>query len=230
MLFKKYVFETQHTKLKRKTIGFILFLICLGFIYIFLGLYTLQVARNENQGTKDFYFKKSPDLLVIYTGDVGRIPYGIEKALEFKSRKVFISGVYNSNTIKDVMEFQFPNYLKKNSLDHNAIEIDYLAQNTIENVFSTIRLLRHDPTLKKVIIISSDYHILRIKILMYMMWPKEGEKIDIHYLGLESDYSQWRNIKILMKEILKTIKGLCLILFWENDIIAPHRWSSFPFE
>ena len=96
------------------------------------------------------------------------------------------------------------------------IEIDYLARNTFENIISTIRFLETDSTIKNVMIISSDYHILRIKLLLNALYKKEGQ-VQFHYYSISSDYTQWRNLKILLIELIKLMKALVLITFWEQD-------------
>ena len=117
------------------------------------------------QKTLKAKFKTSPpDLIVVFTGGAGRIEYAIKKAQEFKQPNVFITGVHEKNSVKTIIS---PMKIADKDTEH--IDIDYTARNTVENVVSTLDYLRNNRGLNKILIISSDYHIMRIKQIIYTL-------------------------------------------------------------
>lgn len=216
MFSKKYIFETKRTKLKRYFLNCCLSFLFSSALYIGICIYFIYLANLETNISKEAFYKKSPDLIVIFTGDIGRIPYGIQKALEYENSKIFISGVYTSNSIKDLLISQYPQILEKINLNSNFIEIDYLARNTIENVISTLRYLRMEKNLRRVLIVSSDYHIMRIKFIFDKI-KSPTDPYQFNFMGIESNYGQWRSIKILVKEVFKSLKTYGFLLLWDSE-------------
>jgi uncharacterized SAM-binding protein YcdF (DUF218 family) len=218
MIFqKKYMFETRKTKMKRLIWGIVQLALGFMFSWIALALITLYISKSESDRTQEHFYATSPDLVVIYTGDIGRIPFGIKKALQYPHTKIFISGVFEKNNLFLMMKRQDPELLKRIQYHPNLIDIETQSRNTLENVLSTIRYLKSEQQgPKEILIISSDYHILRIKYILYHILPDE-HPWQFHYMGPASDFTQWRSYKILFKEITKTFKVLFFFLFWEED-------------
>ena len=130
-------------------------------MYIFFAITFVITAKEETEKTNKTFYKKDPDLIAVFTGDVGRIKLSLEKAKEFKTTKVFITGVYSKNTIEDLIRIYYPEPLPpplvpdedgvippaapldsrpNDGIDQEKIDIDYLASNTIENVIFDLTL------------------------------------------------------------------------------------------
>ena len=89
-LKSKYIFETQKTRTIRYLKNFTLTFFLSLFLYVISALFFIQIASSENQKSEKAFFKKPPDLIVVFTGDTGRIPYAIEKAIEYNQIIVYI--------------------------------------------------------------------------------------------------------------------------------------------
>ena len=168
MFYKKYIFETRSTRSKRilRTItfsGVVLFL-----FFLLLCVYIPIYAHNQNEITEQAFFRRSPDVIAVFTGDNGRIDYTLKKAEKHPSAKIFITGVYAKNSLKTLLEKQGKNISVDEYIEQEShhIEIDYLARNTIENGLNTIRYLKTLDEHKNILIISNDYHMFRIAQIM----------------------------------------------------------------
>jgi uncharacterized SAM-binding protein YcdF (DUF218 family) len=165
-------------------------------------------ARNETKNSKTTFVQTPPDLIVVFTGGPGRIEYAIKKAQEFKQPNVFITGVHEKNSVKNLI-----NTIDPQETDH--IELDYTARNTVENVVNTLKYLRNNRGLNKILIISSDYHIMRIKQIINTL-IKEDDKFSFYFSAVTSNYLSFRNIKILYIETFKLVRTKVFLMFWDQ--------------
>ncbi|MGB0452269.1 MAG: YdcF family protein [Bacteriovoracaceae bacterium] len=210
MFKSKYVFETRATRYKRQ-FSILLLMVFLCFIaYLVASGVLIYFSKQISSSSEKQLFQKQPDLIVAFTGHSGRIPYTVELSQKFKQPKIFISGVYSKNTVATLVS----NYKIKGLLDPDLVEIDYSARNTIENVLSTYSYLERNKGINDVLIISHDYHLARIKLTVESMKPSNVET-NFYYMGLEADYLVPRNIKILLKEVYKFIRGFIFLILWD---------------
>lgn len=221
MFEKKYVFETERTKFLRwlLNVGIVLS-IFISFI-IFIGIYIPFFSQSESEATEQAFFKKDPQLIAVFTGDSGRISYAIELAKKYKTSKILISGVHEANTIQTLVNQQIKGIdpdLVKQLIEANRLELDHVAKNTIENVFSTFHYIRNANLSGDILIVSNDYHIMRIKLIVEMI-RNEKDNLVFHYKGQKTDYTNLRNIKILYKEVTKYIKAYFFLLLWDSESI-----------
>ena len=177
----------------------------------------LTFAKDQNQVASEAFFKKSPDLIAVYTGDSGRLDYTFNKVEKYPSAKVFISGVYAKNSLKTLIAKQGTNLSVEEFIEQEShhVQLDYLARNTVENGISTYNYLRTLDAHKNVLIISSDYHILRIKLILETL-RDEGDEYNFYFESIESNYAEVRNLKKLFKEVYKLIKTSTFLLFWNE--------------
>lgn len=208
ILKSKYVFESKNTKMYRHLKGMLILLVSIFLMYSFVCSILLLDARNETKNTKTTFIQTPPDLIVVFTGGPGRIEYAIKKAQEFKQPNVFITGVHEKNSVKNIM-----NTINPQEVDH--IELDYTARNTVENVVSTLKYLRNNRGLNKILIISSDYHIMRIKQIINTL-IKEDDKFSFYFSAVTSNYLSFRNIKILYIETFKLVRTKVFLMFWDQ--------------
>jgi len=207
MLEQNYDFGYSSNK-KRKTSKIILFSF-LFLIIAYLGacLVFYQLSQDKNLKAYQSLNNFRPDLIAVFTGHSGRINLALKIAKKYPQARIFITGVNKKNTLDTLME-AFDLQTAPQLLD-----IDYWARNTVENGISTLRMLRKNPHLKNVLIISHDYHLMRINLIMNKL-RAENENYEFHFLGRETNYSNIRNLKILSKEVIKLVRTYFLFLFW----------------
>tara|TARA_R110000868_G_scaffold103710_5_gene285439 strand:- start:4587 stop:5264 length:678 start_codon:yes stop_codon:yes gene_type:complete len=217
MLFKsKYMFESKTTKARRALFNLAALLIFASAAYFIVCLALVTIARQSTRTSDLAFFQKHPDLIVVFTGDQGRIPYAIQKARAFRQSQIFISGVYKTNSV-DSLVSPLTAGDQVNDIDINMLEIDYQARNTVENVMVTYKHLRHNNALKKVLIISHDYHLARIMKIVESL-RRDEDKTEFYYSGVETDFTKWRNIKILATEAFKYTRTWFFLLLWDTDM------------
>lgn len=206
MFKKKYVFETRRTKSTRYAKNSLVWL-SLFFVFHSCACFLLILfAQNQKKTAEDSFYKRPPDLIAVFTGDVGRISYAIKTAEKYAQSNIFISGVHLKNNVETLLT----PFRTSNILDLNLLEIDYSARNTIENVLSTLKHLKMSNNLEKILIISHEYHIMRIKLVVDKMKGFQN-KNQFFYIGIKSDYGKWRNIKIISKELYKLIRTMIIL-------------------
>jgi len=179
--------------------------------YSFICTILLLDARNEGKNSKSTFVQTSPDLIVVFTGGPGRIEHAVKMAQEFKQPNVFITGVHEKNSVKTLMNPIDP----KSTEPTDHIELDYTARNTVENALSTLKYLRGNRGLNKILIISSDYHIMRIKMIINT-FLKDEEKYEFYFAPVTSNYLMWKNIKILYTEVFKLMRTKIFLMYWDQ--------------
>jgi uncharacterized SAM-binding protein YcdF (DUF218 family) len=207
----KYIFETRETKALRRLMNFFIYSFLLGFIYLISGYFFILFSQNQNVKAKETFFKSAPDLITIFTGDSGRIPFGIKLAKKYKQSNIFITGVYVKNSVDSLLD----SIELGKEIDPNLLEIDHFARNTVENCLSTLRYLRQKKGFKDILIISHDYHLPRIKTIFSEILSSDDD-FNFYYMGVESDYSNWRNLKILYTEVYKYIRTYAFLMIWDQ--------------
>ncbi len=215
MFGKKYIFETSRTKYRRYFRNTLLFFSSFSIFFFLFGPYILYQASKEKELANLQFFQKSPDAIVVFTGDKGRIPKAVELSKKHESAKVFISGVYAKNTVEKLIKMSTE---EEDQVDSLGFIIDYQARNTLENVISLFSFLKKEPELKKVLIISSDYHIYRIKKIISAM-QREDFDHEFFYFGTDSNHFSLRGIKILYKEVYKIIQAQAFLMLWDSEVI-----------
>jgi uncharacterized SAM-binding protein YcdF (DUF218 family) len=193
----------------RHLLSVVVVLVSIFSVYTFASLILLLDARNETKNSKTVFVQSPPDLIVVFTGGPGRIEYAVKKAQEFKQPNVFITGVHEKNSVNTLI-----NPIDKTS-NKDHFEIDYTARNTVENVVSTLKYIRSNRGVNKVLIISSDYHIMRIKQIIASI-KQADDKFEFFYSAVPSNYLHWHNIKILYIETFKLLRTKVFLMFWNQ--------------
>ena len=100
---KKYLFpiEKPPSRLDYKSI--ILALIASYVLAVIFMFYIVKSSNEISQKTTDFFFNQSPDLIVVPTGDKGRISLAIEMAKQHNLSNIFITGVYKKNSLENII-------------------------------------------------------------------------------------------------------------------------------
>jgi uncharacterized SAM-binding protein YcdF (DUF218 family) len=210
ILKSKYVFESKGTRMYRHFLSVVIILVSIFFCYTFACTILLLDARNEGKNAKSTFVQTPPDLIVVFTGGPGRIEYAVKRAQEFKQPNVFITGVHEKNSVKTILD---PLPTQAEETDH--IEIDYTAKNTVENVISTLKYLRNNRGLNKILVISSDYHIMRIKMIFDTLMH-EDDKFEFFFSPVPSNYLSFKSIRILYTEVFKLARTKLFLIYWDK--------------
>lgn len=193
----------------RHFLSAVIVLVSIFLCYTFFCAILLLDARNEGKNAVSSFVQTPPDLIVVFTGGPKRIEFAVKKAQEFKQPNVFITGVHEKNSVRTLMKPIDP----AEATDH--IELDYTAKNTVENVISTLNYLRNNRGLNKILVISSDYHIMRMK-MIFSALVKEDETYEFFFTPVPSDYLSPKNIKILYTEVFKLIRTKLFLMYWDQ--------------
>ena len=206
----KYIFETRRTRLKRYLVNTAVLLLGLFGAYSILCLVSINVALREGRNSEAKLFNRGPDLIVVFTGDKGRIPLAVKTAKKYGRPPIFITGVFSKNSVDTLLD-----PIETEGIDRDFLAIDYLARNTFENALATYRYIQQNKGISKVLIISHDYHIMRIKRLMEGIQGGDFP-YEFYYTGVKTDYTSFRNMKILYKEVGKLIRTYLFLLMWNK--------------
>lgn len=219
MFGRKYVFETKSTRLRRLFIsGASVSLIGLALLITFI-VYIPIYAKMQKGRAAGAFFQKSPDAIAVFTGDKGRISYAMELLKKNPTSKLFISGVYAANSFQTLLNKQGnPGTTQELASPSMQVDLDYESKNTYENVRETVQFLKANPDLKKVLIISSDYHIMRVNLIIshYM----HGSKPEFYFDSVLNDYSSWNDTKKLLKEALKIGRTFVQLKILREEVIT----------
>jgi len=219
MLGKKYVFETKSTRLRRLAFsGILMTFVSLALVMTFV-IYIPMYAKHQKTKASGAFFQKSPDAIAVFTGDKGRISYAMELLKKNPTSKLFISGVYAANSFETLLNKQVdPHTGKELASTDLQIDLDYESKNTFENVKGTINFLKSNPELTNVLIISSDYHIMRVNIIISHFLT--DSKTQFYYDSVPSSYTSWRETRKLLKEALKIARTFIQLKILREDIIS----------
>jgi len=220
MLGKKYTFESKTTRLRRLfSSAVFLCVLSLGVIISFI-VYIPIYAKMQKGRAAGAFFQKSPDAIAVFTGDKGRISHALELLKMNPSSKLFISGVHAANSFKTLIEKQ-AGPITGGEVVNNVgmqVDLDYKSKNTFENVRETVQFLRSNSGFNKVLIISSDYHIMRIKLII--SHEMTGKKPDFYFDSVTTSYSSWNDIKKLLKEAVKISRTFFLMKILREDFVS----------
>jgi uncharacterized SAM-binding protein YcdF (DUF218 family) len=219
MFGRKYVFESKSTRLRRLLVGgAFVSALSLALLITFI-VYIPIYAKMQKGRAAGAFFQKSPDAIAVFTGDKGRISYAMELLKKNPTSKLFISGVYAANSFQTILN-------KQGSASTNAelsaagmqVDLDYESKNTFENVRETVEYLKSNPELNKVLIISSDYHIMRVKLIISHFMS--GSKQEFYFDSVPNSYTTWKDTRKLLKEALKLGRTFVLLKVFREEIVS----------
>lgn len=218
MLGKKYTFESKSTRVRRLVIsGAFLSVLSIALITSFI-FYIPIYAKMQKGRANGAFFQKSPDAIAVFTGDKGRIAYAMELMKNNPSAKLFISGVHTANSFQTILANQTPETTSEEVEDAGLqIDLDYESKNTFENVRETVSYLHENPEIKNVLIISSDYHIMRIKLIISHFM--NDSKPAFYFDSVPNSYNSWKQTKKLLKEAVKIVRTFVILKIFREDIV-----------
>ena len=138
-------------RLRRKILSSLILIFCIWF----LGLkwFESQIPQSKNPLPEN-----SADAIVVLTGGSGRLEYALQLMAEGKSNILFISGAGKDVTLDDVVRQAQREVRGK--INRNNIILGHQGENTIGNA-EEIKEWLTDTNYKKIILVTSNYHIPR---------------------------------------------------------------------
>jgi uncharacterized SAM-binding protein YcdF (DUF218 family) len=195
--------------------SFVVFIFSVGFIASFI-IYIPIYAKMEKGKASGAFFQKSPDAIAVFTGDKGRIAYALDILKKNPSTKLFISGVYASNSVETLIQRQ-SNPLSDQDLVSMQVDLDYESKNTFQNVRETVTFIKSNPKINNVLIISSDYHIMRIRFILNHLLSSDSPQF--YFDSIPHDYTSWDNVRKLLKEALKLGRTFFVLKILREEIV-----------
>ena len=219
MFGRKYVFESKSTRLRRLVVGgAFVSALSIALLITFI-VYIPIYAKMQKGRAAGAFFQKSPDAIAVFTGDKGRIAYAMELLKKNPTSKLFISGVYAANSFQTILNKQgSPSTSEELSAAGMQVDLDYESKNTFENVRETVEYLKANPELNKVLIISSDYHIMRVKLIISHFMS--DSKQEFYFDSVPNSYTTWKDTRKLLKEALKLGRTFILLKVFREEIVS----------
>lgn len=144
-----------------KVLNILFFLFLIWITGLILFIYFTPKAEIEHN--------KKVDAIIVLTGARGRIDAGLELLSKNQAKALFISGVGKRADLDDLSKHlpSFP--LDKIGNLRPNIYLGYLANSTKENASESLEWIKKN-NYKKIILVTSNFHILRsIYLFKYMM-------------------------------------------------------------
>ncbi len=218
MLGRKYTFESKSTRLRRLFLSGALVTLLISVLFATFIIYIPIYAKMQKGRSAGAFFQKSPDAIAVFTGDKGRIAYAMELLKKNPTSKLFISGVYAANSFQTILNKQSaPGTNEELSAPSMQVDLDYESKNTFENVRETVNYLKLNPEIKKVLVISSDYHIMRVNLIMSHFISSSNT--EFYFDSVPNNYTSWKETRKLLKEAVKIARTFVILKVLREDIV-----------
>jgi uncharacterized SAM-binding protein YcdF (DUF218 family) len=218
MFGRKYTFESKSTRLRRLFVGGAsISMVVLALTATFI-VYIPIYAKMQKGRAAGAFFQKSPDAIAVFTGDKGRIAYAMELLKKNPTSKLFISGVHAANSFQTLLNKQVTGTTTEEiSSAGMQVDLDYESRNTFENVRETVEYLKSNPELKNVLIISSDYHIMRVKLIISHFMHNSNPQF--YFDSVPNSYTSWKETRKLLKEAVKIGRTFLILKVFRGEIV-----------
>jgi len=221
--FKIYEEEARLFRWIKKTFFGLIIFISLMFLSLMITIpyYSQRLVED----TKSLLYEEAPDIIVVFTGDQGRVEHALKLASKYPTAKLYISGVFSQNSLITLVQENKVKLPPSRGIDwlSQNIEIDYAAQNTIGNVLMTLNYIRKNYLSGKVLVISSNYHFTRINLLFNFFTDKK-EKLSFIYEPVKKQEFWYYKLKKTFFESLKFLNTIFVLILWDHeDTILPQE-------
>jgi uncharacterized SAM-binding protein YcdF (DUF218 family) len=129
--------------------------------------------------------------------------------------KLFIIGAGKRSTALGLAKVQAPEVIDKISPERFAqIQVETESRNTIENAFAVSRLLQQNPELKRIVLLTSAYHMRRAQVVIEHQVHSSIEIIPFtppsELLAKGTWWHSWFGIDVTMAEYFKFLMASLL--------------------
>ena len=163
---------------------------------LFLFLLFIHDVRKVENLPSDFFCED----IVVLTGGKNRIQLALDSIKRFHAKRVFISGVYKSTKLMDI--------LQNKEVGDVSVVLGYEAQNTEGNALE-VRGMVEDLGIEEIVLVTSDYHMSRS---LYEI-RKYNKDLKIYPVKVRSAFSLrflslcfkefYYNLGILIRDIMR---------------------------
>ena len=181
----------------------ILYISFFSMVLLVIVHFTYYLSQIPNTANRNNAFVNT-DGIVVLTGDKNRISEGINILKKNSSQRLLISGV-NKKISNSVIKSLYANDTETKQLFNCCIDFDKISTNTFENSRETYFWAR-DQNLKTLLIVTSYYHIPRVKLEFSRFFQKDS----LYYKSVKvaKDDELDISIEIIRKIIFEYIKYL----------------------
>lgn len=151
-------------------------------LILFPFLFFVYDVRKIKNLPSDFFCED----IVVLTGGKNRIQLALDSIKRFHAKRVFISGVYKSTKLTDI--------LQNKEIGDVSVILGYKAQNTKGNALE-VRGMVEDLGIKEIVLVTSDYHMFRS---LYEV-KKYNKNLKIYPVKVESTFN-FRFLSLCFKE------------------------------
>jgi len=182
-------------------------------VFILWGLGWLWFATNIALAAPDKITQKY-DAIVVLTGGNGRVNKGFDLLSNKVSEQLFISGVNEGTTEKDILN----SWKNRNGRTPCCFTLGYKATDTMGNA-TEVKEWVNDNDIEDVLLVTSSYHMARAELEISKALPTIAIT---PYPVLSDDFEAWKNKfwKLSFSEYNKTI------IRWLNLNMTPARTES----
>lgn len=154
------------------------------------------------------------DVILVLAGgltDEGALPISVKyRVLAAKilldkkvSSKIIVSGKWGAYWDRNLPRYTEASLMAKYAyslgLPKKSVYVEENSQNTFENIFYTNKMFIEPKNLKKVLIITSDFHVRRVNSIVSKILC---ERCEVDVVGVKSDFGLIKKLKLQLKEYL----------------------------
>lgn len=167
-------------------------------VFILWGLGWLWFATNIALAAPD-KITKDYDAVIVLTGGNGRVNKGMDLLAEGVSKKLFISGVNEGTTKKDILN----SWKNRNGRTPCCFTLGYKATDTMGNA-TEVKEWVEENEIKDLLLVTSSYHMARAELEIGKIL---GDVTVTPYPVLTDDFEAWKGRfwKLSFSEYNKTI-------------------------
>ncbi|MEK6734311.1 MAG: YdcF family protein [Pseudomonadota bacterium] len=148
-----------------RLLSFLLFVWLMGFWW-----FTIQIPKYKIE------LNGKADAIIVLTGALGRIDAGLQLLSDKYAEHLFISGVGQKTLLEDLSKYLVSFPAKQAVELKSEITLGHFANSTKENAIETAQWIKKN-NYKKIILVTSNYHMPRSLYLFRKLMPADVEVI-----------------------------------------------------
>lgn len=184
-------------------------LLVMALAFFWLGGYLIFAAWVANMKPADI--ARPTDAVIVLTGGARRVTTGLDLLAGGHAPQLYISGVNNAVSLKDIMN-HWGSDIKEKDAAACCIILDHKAQNTAQNATETADWVRRE-NIRSLRLVTSNYHMPRAWLEFKTALP-ETEILPHPVLSIRKDLGTGKFWTTTFIEYHKTLLTLIRTRFW----------------